>query len=96
MPWQSLTEGTRFHARPSVELPDLGIVGSGFHARQPVVLPDHHGYICANDKGVEIPRYVIMPNHVYMGKHGRAWKPDPTASGMRARIIPKEKVRHLK
>ena len=23
-------------------------------------------YICGNDKGVEIPRYVIMPNHVHM------------------------------
>ena len=23
-------------------------------------------YICANDKGVEIPQYVIMPNHVHM------------------------------
>ena len=23
-------------------------------------------YICANDKGVEIPRYVIMLNHVHM------------------------------
>jgi REP element-mobilizing transposase RayT len=23
-------------------------------------------YICANDKDVEIPQYVIMPNHVHM------------------------------
>ena len=56
------------------------IVGSGFHARppqnpiQPLVELTDIGieiqktieHICANDKRIEIPKYVIMPNHVHL------------------------------
>ena len=56
------------------------IVGSGFHARpcenpmQPLVELTDIGieiqktidYICNNDQRIEIPKYVIMPNHVHL------------------------------
>ena len=53
--------GSGFHPRPSVELTKIGIevqksiqhVGSGFHPRP-------------NNAGIEIQKYVIMPNHIHM------------------------------
>ena len=47
--------GSGFHARPHVELSTLGI------SVQKTI-----EYIHSNDKKVEIPSYVIMPNHVHM------------------------------
>jgi len=47
--------GSGFHARPNIELTDLGIE-----------VQKSINYICSNDAGVEIPQYVIMPNHVHM------------------------------
>ena len=47
--------GSGFHARPSVELTDLGL-----EVRKTI------NYICDNDKKVEIPQYVVMPNHVHL------------------------------
>jgi len=47
--------GSGFHARPSVNLSDLG-----------VEVQKSIQYICDNSKGMEIPQYVIMPNHVHM------------------------------
>jgi len=47
--------GSGFHARPFVELTDLGV------AVQKTI-----EYIYTNDKRVEIQQYVIMPNHVHM------------------------------
>jgi len=47
--------GSGFHARPSIALTDLGIE-----------VQKSIEYICANTKGIDIPQYVIMPNHVHM------------------------------
>jgi len=54
--------GSGFNARsskeitqPSVELTDLGIE-----------IQKSINYICDNSKGVEVPKYVIMPNHVHL------------------------------
>jgi len=42
--------GSGFHARPSVELSDIGI-----ETQKSIE------YICENDERIEIPKYVIMP-----------------------------------
>ena len=47
--------GSGFHARPSVALTDLG-----------VEVQKTIKHICDNNEGIEIPQYVIMPNHVHM------------------------------
>ena len=47
--------GSGFHARPSVELSDIGI-----ETQKSIE------YICENDERIEIPKYVIMPDHVHM------------------------------
>jgi REP element-mobilizing transposase RayT len=50
-----VTVGSGFHPRPSIELTDIG-----------VEVQNTIEYICKLDEGVEIPQYVIMPNHVHM------------------------------
>jgi len=47
--------GSGFHARPSVKLTNLGL-----EVHKTI------NFICDNDKKVEIPQYVIMPNHVHL------------------------------
>jgi REP element-mobilizing transposase RayT len=51
----------------------LGRVGSGFHARPQVELTDigleiqkSIEYVSADTQTIEIPKYIIMPNHVHL------------------------------
>ena len=47
--------GAGFHARPLIELTDIG-----------VEVQKTIDYICGNNESVQIPKHVIMPNHVHM------------------------------
>ena len=47
--------GSGFHARPQVELTDIGIE-----------IQKSIEYVRNNDENVEIPKYVIMPNHIHL------------------------------
>ena len=78
--------GSDFYVRPRIELTDIGIE-----------IQKSIEYITANNAAVEIPKYIIMPNHVHLiivlksveciRKRGRAWKPDPTIGDWANKII---------
>ena len=50
-----VTVGSGFHPRPSVELTEMGSE-----------IEKSIEFIQSNEKGIEIKKYIIMPNHVHM------------------------------